>query len=642
MTLGNTLTSYGILKINIDHGGDYLDYLKPFILQVLAEKRPDPVRTDLVSEQIRNRFGLEIPSRTIEIVLKRISRSYSLKKENYVYRITGDLPDPGITAKQSAAQRNIDAVIRGLQEFSRDTPRPLLNPDDAVVAICAFLSKFDIVCLRAYLAGTAIPKSKATDHAHIVLVSDYVQFLQQNDPQRFDDFHVLVQGHMLANALLCPDLQFAPRSYRDVTFYFDTPLLVHSLSLEGESRYRASRELIDLIKRLDGTVATFRHSHQELSSVLRGAAEYIHSDVARGAIVREARIRGTTRSELFAISESLEERLNEAKIELHDSPGYVKDLQIDEAGFEDVLRKEVSYHNETALQFDINSVRSIYVLRRNKRAPTVERAGAVLVTSNSAFAKAAWEFGKQHEGFRDVSSVITDFSLANMAWLKVPMGAPFIPKTQLLALSYGALEPTSSMLTKYINEIDRLQENGTITPRDHQLLRSSPKVTSELMHLTLGNDASLTEETVAETLERVSREIKKEESEKLADEQDSHRRTQTTLRDQQDYNQKIVRNLYWRCKRVANIWAWCFSAIACVVVGLGLCTSYGFQSTNEILAAALGVGTALFFALQLLNALFGLNSRILHNWLCRKLELRFLRHYARVYGIEVSEIGNLD
>ena len=109
----NTLTSLAILKVNIDQGKDYLDYLRPFILQVLVEQKPDPITNSVVSKHIRDRFGLEIPERTVQIVLKRISKRYSLKRDRGVYRITGDLPDSQITAKQSDAERHIASILGG-------------------------------------------------------------------------------------------------------------------------------------------------------------------------------------------------------------------------------------------------------------------------------------------------------------------------------------------------------------------------------------------------------------------------------------------------------------------------------------------------------------------------------------------------
>ena len=42
MASTKTLTSLAMLKVKIDQGSDYLDYLLPFILQILVDHRPDP------------------------------------------------------------------------------------------------------------------------------------------------------------------------------------------------------------------------------------------------------------------------------------------------------------------------------------------------------------------------------------------------------------------------------------------------------------------------------------------------------------------------------------------------------------------------------------------------------------------------
>ena len=250
-----TLTSLAILKVNIDQGRNYLDYLVPFILQVLVDQKPDPVTDIVVKRHILEQFGLEIPERTVQIVLRRLARRHQLTRKQGVYHISGNLPDPGIAAKRSEAERHINAVTSGLIEFSKSTEKPISIPDDAVIAICTFLIEFDIPCLRAYLRGTTIPKYEDTHSTDIVLVSEYVIHLKQNDLERFESFMVMVQGHMLANALLCPDLQNAPATYRDVTFYFDTPLLIQRIGLEGETKEEAIKEIVDLLHKLGGRFA---------------------------------------------------------------------------------------------------------------------------------------------------------------------------------------------------------------------------------------------------------------------------------------------------------------------------------------------------------------------------------------------------
>jgi hypothetical protein len=628
----STLTSLAMLKVHVDQGQDYLDYLRPFILQVLVSHKPDPVTDAVVRDHIRTDFGLEIPDRAVQVVLKRLSRQCPLKKELGVYRITGQLPDPRIGAEKADADRHIKAVVAGLKEFSRDTARPISSDDEAVQAICGFLAEFNIPCLRAYLRGTAIPTIDKHDNVLIVLVSKYVLSLQETDPERFDSFLVVVKGHMLANALLCPDLQQAPKTYKGVTFYFDTPLLVRRLGLEGHAKQAAIENLISLLRNLGAKVAAFSHSRDELERVIRGASDYVESPDGRGAIVMEARKAGTTKSDLLVIAGQVDDKLATADIEVVNTPRYVKDFQIDERAFEGVLTDEVSYHNPRAKDDDINSVRSIYVLRSGNTPRNVEHAKAVLVTSNSGFAQAACEYGKNHEESREVSSVITDFSLANMAWLKAPLGAPDLPMTEVIAFSYAAMQPSKGLLDKYLAEIDKLEKQGTITERDHQLLRSSDVAQKELMNLTLGEEDALTAQTVTETLTRVTSEIKKEESEKYQAEQAAHRRTQTELAAERASKKDLQERIFWQCSRKAVRYSWTVAVLVGVVLLSGILAGLGVTSSNKLLGWILAGSFILATVAGLMDLLFDFSVRQMR----AKLEKWFL---TRMVQRKVAETG---
>jgi hypothetical protein len=172
----------------------------------------------------------------------------------------------------------------------------------------------------------------------------------------------------------------------------------------------------------------------------------------------EARQGGVTKSDLLLLAGKAEDELRNANIDLVDTPPYDHKFQIGQEAFEKALEDEVSYFNPRAKQYDVNSVRSIYVSRGHTHPATVERARATLVTCNSGFARAAYEYGKDVEQSRDVSSVITDFSLANMAWLKAPMGAPGLPKIEVLAFSYAALQPSRDLLDKFLLEAEKLEK----------------------------------------------------------------------------------------------------------------------------------------------------------------------------------------
>lgn len=634
-----TLTSLAMLKVKVDQGGDYLDYLQPFVLHVLVDKRPSPVTDRLVREHVLTEFGLDIPERAIQIVLRRLSRRHPLRKESGTYQIVGTLPDPGISTRKADADRHIQAVVAELIQFSSGTAKPIQDRDGAVSAICAFLAEFDIPCLRAYLRGTALPETTVKHQADIVLVSQFLVQLKHSNPERFDSFMILVQGHMLANALLCPDLRDAPKTYKGLTFYLDTPLLVRLLGLEGEPRRIAMQEMITLVRNLEATVATFSHSRAELERVVRGAANHIDAPDGRGAIVSESRRSGTTRSDLLLLASRLDEELQAAAIEAKCSPPYERDLQIDEKQFGQILEDEVSYFNDRARDDDINSVRSIYVLRAGISPATVEKCKAVLVTSNAAFARAAFQYGRDFEASREVSSVITDFSVANMAWLKAPMGAPTLPAAETLAFAYAALQPSKPLLNKFLAEIDRLEAQGKITPRDHQLLRSSPLAQDELVRLTLGEEDALTEQTVSVTLERVAKEIKKEESDKLTAEQAAHEETRRRLERERTEREQIQQRLYWRCYRRAQNCSWVIAIVVGAALLVGIAVGLGLRSSQPALGWVLTILFALATLAGAIDLLFDFSVRQMRERLEQSLRGWFLTREATATGVDLQEFS---
>ena len=538
-----------------------------------------------------------------------------------------------------AAERHINSILEGLKQYSQETANPIGSSAAAIDAVSSFLSKFDITCLRAYLRGTTIPTLEDAQTS-IVLVSDYVRHIQATEPNQFQSFLVMVQGHMLANALLCPDLTHATHDYNGVTFYLDTPLLVQRLGLEGAAKEDAARELLVLLTRLRGKVAVFDHSREELKGVLTGAAAHLEATTGRGAIVAEARLKGTTRSDLFLLAESLEDRLSDADIQVHATPSYVGDLQIDEEAFEHGLDDWVGYRNPRAKLYDINSVRSIYVIRAKTHAPSIEKSKAVFITSNSSFAVAAWEYGRHYESSQEVSSVITDFTLANAAWLKAPVGAPNIPTTQLLAFAYAALEPSDGLLDKYMSEIDRLVERGTITTRDHELLRSSPLVYAELMHYTLGDEAALTEETVTQTLARVSSEIKAEVSLELQYEQEAHGSTKSALAEESVRNQQMLGGLYWRSRAQAKLFARIISLGVAVTIALlflmGFLAELDFVPIASSIAWILMGSSGVLTLVAVLDIVLGFSVRGFHPWLESAIFRWLLTRESKAIGIDLS------
>lgn len=644
-----TLSSLAMLKVHIDHGKDYLEYLKPFVMQSLFDDRLSIVSDETISKKLSDVFGLVIPHRTVHIVLQRIAKDGFLKKEHSTYTVIKDIPPQNIQHERADAKRKIDAVVHALISFAKENDKEI-NEEEAINALILFLSNFSISCLKSFLRGTALPNHIESEDWKIVLVSKFISQLINTSPERFEHFILLVQGHMLANALLCPDLQSVSKTYNGVTFYFDTPLLLQYLGIVGEARKQAIDELIILIKKLHGSIACFSHTLDELINVIQNSSTFIDSTDGRGSIVYEARKAKRTKSDLLLLASNAKELLEAGKIIIKPTPPYISKFQIDETIFADALKDEVSYLNSKAKDNDINSVRSIYVLRSGSCPYTVEKSNAVFVTSNTGFATAAYEYGKNIEQSREVSTVITDFSLANTAWLKSPQEAPLLPQKEVMAFAYAALQPSNEFLEKVLFEAEKLEKEGIISAREHQLLRSSQFVQDELMSLTLGEDEDLTERSITRVLEMAQNEIKKEEAAQLASERIAHQKTQEQLLTERNQNERIKEKLESLCKKKSGFFVSIIVFIIYILAIVGffpgillnfpsILLSLGYEPPSSIIdqfGSIANIATAL---LSFLSLWVGFTIKKIRRLLQKKLFDWILKRETRNLGIDPEEFS---
>ncbi len=508
-----TLTSLAILKVDIDERHrNYIDYLAQFVLSVLATHKPELVTDTKVAELLEEDFGLVVPTKGVQHVLRRLAKDGHVRKEHEVFYPAANLPDVGIAPKRAEAASRIQRVYDALCRFHSTVQSEATWSDaDASKAILGFLGRFAVDCLKSYVFKTALPRIPDTGSKEFYVVGRFLQHCHESEPGLFEDFIVLVKGQMYANALTCPDLESLEKKFDNVTFYLDTPLVLNLLGLQGAGLYQASEELITLVRDLKGSVGVFSHTLEETKGVLRFAARNFDNPQATSRILREMRNNGITLSDLLIYIDQLAERLSSFHIRVKTTPEYVSDFQIDETTFQGVLVDEVRYQGDHAIRNDINSVRSIYVLRRGVSPARLEDSIAVFVTPNPALARVAFEFGKTHNSSKEVSSVITDYSLANVAWLKAPMKRPTLPEKETMAICYAALEPSKELFRKYVEMMDQLRSAGNISEQEHAILRLSPIAQRELMDFTLGDEGALTGTGLREILTRVKESLIEEQ-----------------------------------------------------------------------------------------------------------------------------------
>jgi hypothetical protein len=536
-----TLTSLAMLKVNLDHNyRDYAGYLEPFVGATLRRfHRESPgreVTTANVKDGLRDGFGLHLPHFVIESVLKRLTRKGLLRRENHRVFVQGELPGEDLEAQRHTFAERQTRLVVALRAFAAEQYQIIWSDEQSADALLIYLGAFSIDCLRTYEQKSALPPVSAPpspggangQEMTIFLVNALARHAQEHDSELFEILVELVKGHMLANALVCDDLQTFDQRFNGVTFFLDTPLVLRLMGMDEAAFEAPARELIELVKSVAGRVCVFDHTLEEADNVLAYHENWLKRPRGGNRITDSLRMATKTPSDLADLRGQVERKLNELGVTVQSAPAYRPEryrLEIGQAELSSALQDEISYQNSRAADFDTLSMRAIYVLRGDLQPRDLEHCRAVLVSNNDSLAHFAYHYGRNMTPPVRTSLVITDFSLANVAWLKAPMARPELPRMEILALCYAALKPPEALWAKYVAEIDKLLDQGQIDEAQHLFLRSKD-AQHELADLTLGSDDAYSPLLAHEVVERVRakavREVEQREQEKAIFRQQEH------------------------------------------------------------------------------------------------------------------------
>jgi hypothetical protein len=334
------------------------------------------------------------------------------------------------------------------------------------------------------------------------LVNAFVAHLNERDPGGFEFIETVVKGVMLANVFYLPDLGAVNQRFENVEFYFDTPLLLKALGLDGDAPKVASRELLDLLYQQNALLRCFEHTRDEVYGVLDASAHALRRGVAGYGPTHEYLVRaGYRASDVELIIASLDRRLEGLRVHVKPRPLFTESLGVDENHLEATLSEEVNYRRPEALHHDLDSLTAIHRLRQGENVRRVELCRAIFVTTNSGVVRAAMRFFDGEGVVASVPCAILDYTLATLAWLKQPLGAPELPRKRILADCFAALNPSEALWVRYLAEIDRLKREGDITEEDYYLLRYSSEARVALMDRTLGDVSAFSGGLVEEVLE---------------------------------------------------------------------------------------------------------------------------------------------
>lgn len=634
-----TLATLAILKANLDvDGRDVLDMLAPLVAFSISKARlgKDFSASDVKSVVVEV-LGLDLPVRAIDRILRRLGKKGQVSRDRGRYYVVEGNVDPVLfEEKRSVLLRRSADVVEGLRSFVSDEYNVSWSTEEARDALETYADSYSVDCIRASRDVSSVPVHGKSPKSASFLVSSFVNHLSLRDSRRFELLLDVVKGRMLANAVLGEDLVDQRQMFKGTTLFLDTSLVFGILGLHGAAEEHLATDVIRLGCKAGVSWGVFEHTLDEADAILRDVQLRLgggrrRSD--RGAVYRHARDAGHNASDIILMRSQLLGELQAKGVQLHPTPRHDPSRQIDELALEKEFQEAgLRHNNAAALRHDINSIRSVYRLRGHARPKALERCRAALLTQNGALARAVCAFGKRHEASRQIAAVVTEYSLANLLWLKLPLDAPDVPRHVLEAACQVALQPSEGLWSAFLVEVEKLERHGRLSPEEHAFLRYASRVEDELMALTVGDDSSLDENTVLRVLSSYQAGIVQpyeDEIKKITKQLDHANRISQKLHlcvegaKKREVTMKYTVASWARKAGMAATWSCCL--IGATLVGTGLWSptivSDGISGLIQRGAiATLGIVTLILSALNLVTG-FTLRTPILRlsSWVERRV-----------------------
>jgi hypothetical protein len=501
-----TIPTLAVVKVNWDEQHDYIQNFVPLIAHSLAQDTEEAISLPEVQRRVQADWGLTIPQAALKAILSRAKRDGIVRKEHGVFKKNFDaLEEADLGALKESALREYAALVAQLADFANEHFGRNWTSEEAEKALTSFVDLQIEPILAASISGEKLLELPKSDGFGSVVVNRFVLEVAANDPSAFGYLETVVKGTVLASVVYLDEaFRSGTTHLGDVEIFLDTPFLLLALGFAAAELRGPCTEMLDLLRHQGAKLRVFDHTVKEIEGVLDYAARcYRTAGKAEfpGDVIEFFLSENLESSDVEVMIAGLDERLDALEIERVTTPTHTEGLALDEAGLEKRLGEEIGYRNEEAKVKDVNSLTAIHRLRGGQACHRIDSSKAIFVTTNTALAHSSRSYFREVYGVEGFPLCLSDSGLTAIVWLMEPREASDLPRKQMLANSFAALNPPDKLWRRYLAEIRRLHAAGDITDEDVGLLVFSSEARSELVDLTLGEVDAFAEGTVPEVLE---------------------------------------------------------------------------------------------------------------------------------------------
>lgn len=488
---GDYLSALALLKTNYDQrGATYLDYITPFIADSIRTENTPAIDESAVAGLTLERFGITIPEGVTRTILRRLAQRGFGSRSNRQF-----MPDQprldeefNLDSTRTQAQDQILSLISQFKGFAHEEVSLQLSDEQATSALTQYAFHHGTEILRRALRRQSLTPELEPDQLTYVTSRFVIHAFEQESAAR-DTLLMLAQSSKLISALYLTSPNEIDRRITDLTAILDTRTTLSALGYHSDDSQLAALELLDLAYGAGVRLVLFEDTLSEIESILEASRSGVRRRGRTGSAVDSVDARffqlGYSASDIVLLIDRLRDDLANLRVQVMERPPITREVAVDEAEFERVLEERVRYPSKQPLVHDLNVLTATFRLRRGRQSRRLEDCRAQFITPNASLVSAARRFFYDDEG-QTWPIAISEDEFVTLLWLKKPLAIPNFPMQRIICDAYAAMEPSRVNWERYLEELDRLLEDESISEDTYFYFRYSSAAKDALMAETRG------------------------------------------------------------------------------------------------------------------------------------------------------------
>jgi len=527
-------------------GDNILDTYFNFFVNIILDDKMQTITDVEIKNRFQKRYQINLPLGLIRQVLSIGVANGSIIDDKGAY-----LPKREILLKYKFSEKDFDDLWRKLLDSFDNYCRKnslIINNNLEDKILLAIDNTDEII-----LSSDKLDESEGMDEFDFAWYS-FVKESAESDAYLFDFITALCASNITRQALFYTGVEGEENTeYKGLNIYLDSPMVFALLGMDSPERENSYKILLEDMKKAGCIVQVLDHNFQEVEGIINRAAGWAVStqyDIRKANnAARFFHDSQMDQEDIADFCSEIENRLNELGVLIKETnyDVYQDQFQEDEIALFDMIQQRYSEQNlallpekADSIKVDVRSIVMIYRERQGKTAVQVSKAQHIMLTTNNAVANVC----KKYESNRSLVSghipaCISADLFGAILWFSSPKEMMNYQRKKMLADCYDFLQPSKSLIEKYVASLDSARQLGEIDEKKFLFMRTHPIVLDTLMNITRGDYARFNDRTYLEVYDS----IVAQSEQKYILEAQAHDRTKEELEEEQKQKEELEHNL---------------------------------------------------------------------------------------------------